>query len=85
MRAVPAGALAQVYAEFVERSQQAVAVPRGGVRYLRRIATRALGEARAREIFAETQQSPLDAAGERRSRRCLACSSTSTLSSWRRS
>lgn len=60
MRAVPAGALAQVYAEFVERSQQAVAVPRGGVRYLRRIATRALGEARAREIFAETQQSPLD-------------------------
>jgi flagellar motor switch protein FliG len=60
MRAVPAGALAQVYAEFVERSQQAVAVPRGGVRYLRRIATRALGEARAREIFAENQQSPLD-------------------------
>ncbi len=60
MRAVPAGALAQVYAEFVERSQQAVAVPRGGVRYLRRIATRALGEARAREIFAENTQSPLD-------------------------
>lgn len=60
MRAVPAGALAQVYAEFVERSNQAVAVPRGGVRYLRRIATRALGEARAREIFSEAQQSPLD-------------------------
>jgi flagellar motor switch protein FliG len=60
MRAVPAGALAQVYAEFVERSNQAVAVPRGGVRYLRRIATRALGEARAREIFSETQQSPID-------------------------
>jgi flagellar motor switch protein FliG len=60
MRAVPAGALAQVYAEFVARSQTAVAVPRGGVRYLRRIATRALGEARAREIFSENQQSPLD-------------------------
>ena len=60
MRAVPAGALAQVYTEFVQRSQTAVAVPRGGVRYLRRIATRALGEARAREIFSENQQSPLD-------------------------
>jgi len=60
MRAVPAGALAQVYAEFVAHSQTAVAVPRGGVRYLRRIATRALGEARAREIFSENQQSPLD-------------------------
>jgi flagellar motor switch protein FliG len=46
--------------EFVEYSQTAVAVPRGGVRYLRRIATRALGEARAREIFSEHQQSPLD-------------------------
>lgn len=60
MRAVPAGALAQVYAEFLQRSQEAVAVPRGGVRYLRKIATRALGEARAREIFSGAPDTPLD-------------------------
>jgi len=49
-----------VYTEFVERSREAIAVPRGGVRYLRRLATRALGEARAQEIFVDAPQSAME-------------------------
>jgi flagellar motor switch protein FliG len=54
MRAVPASALDRVYAEFVEETHQAIAVPRGGIRYLRRVATRALGESRTQELFDDT-------------------------------
>lgn len=57
MRAVPATALDEVYAEFVEKAKQAVAVPRGGVSYLRRLASRALGESRSQEIFTSSSQS----------------------------
>jgi flagellar motor switch protein FliG len=53
MRSVPTEALEGLYAEFIEEAQRAVAVPRGGVRYLTNIATRALGPARAQEIFVE--------------------------------
>lgn len=60
MRAVPASALDSVYVEFLERSQEAVAVPKGGVGYLRRVATKALGEAKTAEIFLEGPQSSLD-------------------------
>lgn len=60
MRAVPTTALDSVYTEFVERSREAIAVPRGGVRYLRRLATRALGEARAQEIFVDAPQSSME-------------------------
>lgn len=60
MRAVPASALDSVYQEFLERSQEAIAVPKGGVRYLRRVATRALGEAKTQEIFLEGPQSSLE-------------------------
>jgi flagellar motor switch protein FliG len=60
MRAVPATALDDVYGEFVERAKSAVAVPRGGVTYLRRLATRALGEARSQEIFAGAKPSGLE-------------------------
>ena len=60
MRAVPSSALDSVYSEFVERSREAIAVPRGGVRYLRRLATRALGEARAQEIFVDAPQSAME-------------------------
>ncbi len=51
MRAVPASAVDDVYAEFVGRAKEAVAVPRGGVSYLKRLASRALGEGRSNEIF----------------------------------
>lgn len=51
MREVPAASLDKMYEEFLQRSREAVAVPRGGVRYLRRVAARALGEDRTAEIF----------------------------------
>jgi flagellar motor switch protein FliG len=60
MRAVPASALDDVCSEFVERSQEAVALPRGGVNYLRRITTRALGETRSQEIFLDAPQSGIE-------------------------
>jgi len=60
MRAVPASAMDSVYQEFLTHSQDAIAVPRGGVRYLRRVATRALGEAKTQEIFVDGPQSSLE-------------------------
>jgi len=60
MRAVPAAALEHVYAEFIQQTKEAVAVPRGGVRYLRKLTGRALGEVRAAEIFVDQQESALD-------------------------
>jgi flagellar motor switch protein FliG len=60
MRAVPATALEHVYAEFIQQTKEAVAVPRGGVRYLRRLAGRALGEVKASEIFVDQKESALD-------------------------
>jgi flagellar motor switch protein FliG len=60
MRAVPASALDDVCTEFVERSQEAVALPRGGVHYLRRLTTRALGETRSQEIFVDAPQSGIE-------------------------
>ncbi len=59
MSSVPTDALSNVYAEFVSRTQQAVAVPRGGVRHLQNIAVRALGSARAQEVFAEVPQTAM--------------------------
>ena len=49
MRAVPATSLDAVYREFLDQSREAIAVPKGGVRYLRRIATKALGEAKTQK------------------------------------
>jgi flagellar motor switch protein FliG len=60
MRAVPASSLDRVYAEFVEETHQAIAVPRGGIRYLRRVATRALGESRTQELFDEAPATAMD-------------------------
>ncbi len=60
MRTVPAASLDDVYHEFISRTATAVAVPRGGLTYLRRLATRALGESRTQEIFQAEKQSGLD-------------------------
>ena len=60
MRAVPASALDHVYEEFVSKGREAVAVPRGGVRYLRRLTTNALGEAKTDEIFLDAPQSAME-------------------------
>jgi flagellar motor switch protein FliG len=59
MSSVPTGALDGVYAEFIDRTQQAVAVPRGGVNYLKNMAARALGSAKAQEIFAGAPQTAM--------------------------
>ena len=60
MRAVPASALDDVYAEFVDRAKGEVAVPRGGVSYLRRLAAQALGETKSQEIFTGPAKSGFD-------------------------
>jgi flagellar motor switch protein FliG len=59
MRQVEAAALDETYTEFVTRSSQSVAVPRGGLRYLRRLAASAVGEERARGVFEDGVTSPL--------------------------
>src|SRR5690606_30301843 len=51
MKAVPASALDSVYDEFVKRSQTAVAVPKGGLSYLRKVSARPLGESATRDIL----------------------------------
>ncbi len=60
MRTVPSSALSQVYGEFVLASKEAIAVPRGGVRYLHQLTTRALGEEQSNAIFREPPPTPLD-------------------------
>jgi flagellar motor switch protein FliG len=59
MREVPAEALDEAFREFLDRSSSAVAVPRGGLSYLKRLSVGALGEARAREVFEDGVTSPL--------------------------
>jgi flagellar motor switch protein FliG len=59
MREVPAGALEDTFRDFLQRSESAVAVPRGGLPYLRRLSAGAVGEQRAREIFEGGVTSPL--------------------------
>lgn len=54
MKSVPASALDWVYDDFVTRSQMAVAVPKGGVSYLRKLSSRALGESTTQDIFQDS-------------------------------
>ncbi|MFO0676825.1 MAG: FliG C-terminal domain-containing protein [Polyangiaceae bacterium] len=58
MHAVPSGALDETMKDFVERSSRAVAVPRGGLPYLRRLSAGALGEERASLLFEDGVASP---------------------------
>ncbi len=59
MHEVPGGALDETFRDFLQRSTSAVAVPRGGLPYLRRLSAGALGEQAAREIFEDGVTSPL--------------------------
>jgi flagellar motor switch protein FliG len=60
MREIPAEALDDAFGEFLNRSSSAVAVPRGGLAYLKRLSAGALGEEKAREVFEDrTTTSPL--------------------------
>jgi flagellar motor switch protein FliG len=60
MRSVPANALHQVYSEFISISAEAVAVPRGGMGFIRRISARALGEPEAQKIFEDRPLTSVD-------------------------
>jgi len=60
LSAVPTQALEGVYQEFIQRTRQAIAVPGGGVRYLRKLTGRALGENVAQQIFLESSGGPLE-------------------------
>jgi flagellar motor switch protein FliG len=51
MRVIPKDAVNKTFKEFLEKSGTAVAVPRGGLRYLRRLSAGSLGEDRARALF----------------------------------
>lgn len=59
MREVPKDAIEHTFREFLERSESAVAVPRGGLPYLRRLSAGVLGEDRARVVFEDGVTSPL--------------------------
>ncbi len=60
MREVPKDAALKTFAEFLERSEKQVAIPRGGLRYLRKLSAGAIGEERARAVFEDAVQvSPL--------------------------
>jgi flagellar motor switch protein FliG len=59
MHEVPAGAIDEAFRDFLSRSASQVAVPRGGLGYLRRLSAGALGEQRAREVFEDGVTSPL--------------------------
>ncbi len=59
MREVPGGALDETFRDFLQRCSSAVAVPRGGLPYLRRLSAGALGEQAARDIFEDGVTSPL--------------------------
>lgn len=60
LRMVPADAIDQVYAEFVAKSKAAVVVPKGGLSYLRKLSTKALGEQATQAIFDEPPPTALD-------------------------
>lgn len=60
IKSVPVHQLGSVYREFIERSQSALAIPRGGLRYLEQIAERALGPAKTGLIFSDRKRSSLE-------------------------
>lgn len=61
MRQVPKSAISDTYREFLDRSSSAVAVPRGGLPYLRRLSAGAFGEEQTRRVFEDSNgaSSPL--------------------------
>lgn len=59
MREVSADGLDETYREFVLRTSEAVAVPRGGLPYLKRLTAGALGAQQTAEVFKEETVSPL--------------------------
>lgn len=59
MKEVSKGSLDTTFREFLEKTGEAVALPRGGVRYLRRLTTTTHGEDAARDVFDEATATPM--------------------------
>jgi len=59
MRQIDTTAADETYRDFVERSHRSIAVPRGGLTYLKRLTVRALGDDRARAVFDDNTTSPI--------------------------
>ncbi len=60
MRGVPIAARDAVYRQFVDDGERAVALPRDGEQYLRRLTTKALGETKTHDLFFEGNRSALE-------------------------
>lgn len=60
MRSVPSNALHEVYAEFLSKSGESVAMPRDGVGFIRRLSAKALGESQTQQIFEDKPKTPFD-------------------------
>jgi flagellar motor switch protein FliG len=60
MRSVPANALHEVYAEFLNKSTEAVAMPKGSTGFIRRISAQALGELETQKMFEEKPLTSID-------------------------
>ncbi|MEO8181208.1 MAG: FliG C-terminal domain-containing protein [Deltaproteobacteria bacterium] len=60
MRSVPSNALHALYTEFLSKSGESVAVPRGGLGFIRRLSARALGESQTQSIFDDRPMTAFD-------------------------
>ena len=60
MKSVPSNALHEVYSEFLNRSAEAVAMPKGSSGFIRRISAAALGELETQRMFEEKPQTSID-------------------------
>ncbi len=60
MREVSSDALEATYQEFVEKTSHAVAVPRGGLPYLKRLTAEAIGTTVADQVFDDDAKSPME-------------------------
>ena len=60
MKSVPSNALHDVYSEFLNRSAEAVAMPKGSSGFIRRISAAALGELETQRMFEEKPLTSID-------------------------
>jgi flagellar motor switch protein FliG len=60
MKSVPANSLHDVYSEFLDRSAEAVAMPKGSSGFIRRISAQALGELETQRMFEEKPMTSID-------------------------
>ena len=59
MKQIATNSLDDTFKEFLDKTETEVALPRGGVRYLRRLTTTTHGEDKARDVFDEGTIGPM--------------------------